>query len=273
MYWTLSHLYQHQLFRHSAVDVGLKTNRHNAMAASNATACRLPSKLPADLGSHISMMEFLELSPDLRLRSNTIETENVPSSETTTLSGCHDSLSSGRNSMASSRTSNNSTCSQLSSIAKPVKRVRFEETASWTFFDDNEVMPERPEIRKRPELRKRPSFMTRSMDRIMTRKSIPIETDPGVPPAALSAMTENLRQLKRRNSAIDIASVANKTTSRYSTPGRRDSLVITVHQPLRESAGRRYSNAQTPARTPAAPAPKGEWGDLLGTPKPNPLAV
>lgn len=218
--------------------------------------------MSSELEKQMSMLEFLTMDLDLGLRSDAIDIDTSPSSETTTLSGRHDSLSSGRPSLCSSRTS---ACSQIGTTAKPVKRVRFEESASWTFFDDNEGMP------TRPQLRKRPSFMTRSLDRIMTRNTA--DADIGVPPAALSAMTENLRQLKRRNSAIDIGDLATKTTSRYSTPGRRDSLILTVQQPLRQSAGRRYNNAQTPARVPAVPAPKGDWGDLLGPPKSNPLAV
>ncbi|CAK1365842.1 hypothetical protein CB0940_09694 [Cercospora beticola] len=234
------------------------------MAAAHMTSCRISPALPVDVEKQVAMLEMFTMDLDLSLRSGSSDVDSTRSAETTTLNSRHDSLSSGRASSCSSRTSD---CGHLSPNAKPVKRVRFEESASWTFFDENESFPQRPRLSKRP------SFMTRSLDRIMTRGSS--ETDVGVPPAALSAMTENLKQLKRRNSTVDIAELATKTTSRYSTPGRRDSLVITVHQPLRECPGRRFNRAQTPKLpvVPAAPAPKGDWDSLLGPPKPNPLAV
>lgn len=210
------------------------------------------SGLPTQLDEAFSHIGALDA--DLRLRLDTNSDHTVPS-ETSTLSGRHDSLASSRSSIYSSNTSN---CSQLSTSTKPTKRVRFEESVCWSYFDANEEIP------LRPQLRKRPSFMSRSWDRIITRNSPPA-SDVGVPPAALSAMSDNLYQLKRRNSSVDLSELASKATSRYTTPGKASSLVLSVQQPLREGIGRRYNGAQTAARfMPKRHAPKGEWDDLLG---------
>jgi hypothetical protein len=214
----------------------------------------------------LSPLNFVNIDLNLRLGSSS---ESLPSSETTTLSGRDDSIDSSDHSLCSSRTSSSSGQS-----TKQGKRVRFEESVSWSFFDEQEGMA-------RPQLRKQSSFLSRSWDRVATRNhpvSEPEISNIGVPPAALSALTEHLNHLKRRNAGVDLATLALKTTSRYATPGRKESLVLTIEQPLHEGTGRRYKAANTSLRdqTPVAAtpsAPKGDWGDLLGSSKSNPVAV
>lgn len=164
-------------------------------------------------------------------------------SETATLSERHDSrLTSPRSSLSSCSTDSLRT----NPSAKPAKRVRFEESVCCSYFDINAEIPP-----PQPMLRRKPSFWDR-----FKQKNISADQVGTMPP--------DLQALKRRNFSADTLETAGKTTAR----SRSGSSMYSVQQPLRESAGRRYSGAETHAcwRADTVTA-KGDWGDLLSNPR------
>ncbi|KAF7186227.1 hypothetical protein HII31_12469 [Pseudocercospora fuligena] len=227
------------------------------MQNTNATAA--PPTAPMELDRKLSLLEALqldELDLDLKLRLGD-DTETTPSSETTTLSERQSSITSPRSSICSSNTSNTSA---RESTAKPTKRVRFEESVSCSFFEEN------LEHLARPPLHKRPSFVQRSWERIKTRNGS-VESDIAL--ASIPATTRNPYTITRRSSSSDLNS---NTTKRPALAPK--SLSYTIQQPLRESAGRKYDEAQTIAYYRTKPTTtKGDWDDLLGPAKTSTMAV
>ncbi|EME82265.1 uncharacterized protein MYCFIDRAFT_211578 [Pseudocercospora fijiensis CIRAD86] len=230
------------------------------MQDTNATAATPTA--PMELDRKLSLLEALqlhELDLDLKLRLGD-DTETTPSSETTTLSERQSSITSPRSSICSSNTS---TTSARGSTAKPTKRVRFEESVSCSFFEEN------LEHLARPPLHKRPSFVQRSWDRIKTRNSS-VESEIAL--ASIPATTRNPYTITRRSSSSDLLEASSNAAKRPLLAPK--SLSYTIQQPLRESAGRKYDEAQTIAyyRTKPTTA-KGDWDDLLGPAKTNTMAV
>lgn len=170
---------------------------------------------------------------------------------TTTINERHDSA---RTSICSSDTGSNNTISSK----KARKRVRFEESVCCSYFDANCWSPQpEPEAVPQPQLRRKPSLMSRSWARIKLRNSSD-DSDVGSSPPI------SLERLKNGNHSADLLDTAGRRSS--FAPGRTHSLAYSIHQPLRESAGRRYNRAQTTVCwKAAAPTAKGDWDDLLGT--------
>ena len=226
------------------------------MQNTNATAAA-----PMELDRKLSLLEALqldELDLDLKLRLGD-DTETTPSSETTTLSERQSSITSPRSSICSSNTSNTS-ARESTTASKPTKRVRFEEAVSCSFFEEN------LEHLARPPLHKRPSFVQRSWERIKTRNGS-VESDIAL--ASIPATTRNPYTITRRSSSSDLSS---NTTKRPALAPK--SLSYTIQQPLRESAGRKYDEAQTIAYYRTKPTTtKGDWDDLLGPAKTSTMAV
>lgn len=194
-----------------------------------------------------------ELSLDLVLSMDLASaSDGTNASETTTISERHDSA---RTSICSSDTDS----SNATSSKKARKRVRFEESVCCSYFDatcwppqtDSETTPQ-SQLQQR-----RPSFMSRSWARIKLRNSS-TESDVG------STSPASLERLRRENYSADLLDAVGRRSS--FAPGRSNSVVYSIHQPLRESAGRKYNRAQTTVCWKAnAPSGKGDWDDLLGT--------
>lgn len=190
--------------------------------------------------------------PELSLvLSMDLASDRTSASETTTVSERHDSA---RTSICSSDTDSNNT----TSFKKARKRVRFEESVCCSYFDANSWSPQPdPEPIPQPQLQRRPSLMSRSWARIKLR-NYSNESDVGSPPPV------SLERLKSGNYSADLLH-AGETRSPFA-PGRTHTVIYTIQQPLRESAGRKYNRAQTTVCWKAtAPTKKGDWGDLLGT--------
>lgn len=192
----------------------------------------------------------LVLSMDLASASD----RRTTASETTTISERHDSA---RTSICSSDTDSSNTLSSK----KARKRVRFEESVCCSYFDANSCTPPpEPEAVPQPELRRRPSLMSRSWARITMRNS---SND-----SVGSSSPASLERLKSGNYSVDLLDAGGRRSS--FAPGRSHSVAYSIHQPLRESAGRRYNRAQTTVCWKAtAPTAKGDWDDLLGTTTPQ----
>lgn len=169
----------------------------------------------------------------------------------------HDSLKdSPRSSLCSSRSTESKTHKH-----QPLhKRVRFEESVCWSYFDVEQHLPT-----VAPTLDRKPSFLGRSWAKFKSRNS---SGDLDISSTALE-----LRDLSRGNSSVDAFSkvtaspcgrpiLTRRSLSSPSAPG------YSIQQPLRESAGRRYDAAATHAiwRASAAKA-KGDWDDLLSNPR------
>lgn len=177
---------------------------------------------------------------------------STPNSETTTLNNdCHDSL---KESPRSSICSDSDSDSPGTSSSKPPKRVRFQESVCWSYFDVEQqpIDPTPPQVA--PAIK--PSFWARFKSR---NSSGDLDTSPG------------LRDIKRRNSSLDALSKVTTSSSGRPVLTRRSSSTsstssYTVQQPLRESAGRRYDEAHATWRRSAATA-KGSWDDLLSNPR------
>lgn len=218
------------------------------MASSHSASSAIP---PTPL---LPKLAFSSSSFDLSSDTD----ESTPNSETTTLTDRHDSLKdSPRSSLCSSR----STESKHHKQHQPShKRVRFEESVCWSYFDVEQHIPT-----VAPTLDRKPSFLGRSWARFKSRNS---SGDLDISTSALE-----LRDLSRANLSVDALSrvaaspcgrpiLTRRSLSSPSAPG------YTIQQPLRESAGRRYDAAATHAiwRASAAKA-KGDWGDLLSNPR------
>ncbi|KXT08418.1 hypothetical protein AC579_6523 [Pseudocercospora musae] len=234
------------------------------MQDTNATAA--PPTAPMELDRKLSLLEALELDEldlDLKLRLGD-DTETTPSSETTTLSERQSSITSPRSSICSSNTSNTSARGSTTA-PKPTKRVRFEESVSCSFFEEN------LEHLARPPLQKRPSFVQRSWERMKTRNGS-VESDISIP----ATSTRNpYYTITRRSSSSDLTAATTTTTTTTKRPALAPkSLSYTIQQPLRESAGRKYDEAQTIAYYRTKPTTtKGDWDDLLGPTKTRTVAV
>uniref|UniRef100_A0A2D3V7F9 Uncharacterized protein n=1 Tax=Ramularia collo-cygni TaxID=112498 RepID=A0A2D3V7F9_9PEZI len=188
----------------------------------------------------------LVLSMDLASAS-----DRTNASESTTISERHDSA---RTSICSSDTDSSNTTSSK----KARKHVRFEENVCCSYFDANCWSPQpEPEPVPQPQLHRRPSLMARSWARIKLRNNS-TESDVG------SSSSASLDRLKGDNYSTDLLDAGRGKAS--VAPGRANPYGYSIQQPLRESAGRRYSRAQTTVCWKAEPpTAKGDWGDLLGT--------
>lgn len=167
-------------------------------------------------------------------------------SETTTISERHDSrLTSPRSSLSSCSTDSLRT----NPSRKTAKRVRFEESVCCSYFDIHAEIPP-----PQPTLQRKSSFWGR-----FKQKNISADQVGTMPP--------NLQALKRQNFSMDLlemdSRIVGKASARF-----RIAESYSVQQPLRESAGRKYSSAETRAcwRADTVTA-KGDWGDLLSNPR------
>ncbi|KAK4501019.1 hypothetical protein PRZ48_006825 [Zasmidium cellare] len=218
------------------------------MATSNSTSSIPPAPL-------LPKLAFSTSSFDL-----SAETDSTPNSETTTLTDRHDSLKeSPRSSICSSR----STESSNPTTSKPPsthKRVRFQESVCWSYFDVEQHIP------TRPELEHKPSFLGRSWARFKSRNSSGDLDISSTTPAGL-------RHMQGKNGSVDMLTKVTTSPSGRPVLTRRtssssSSAAYSIQQPLRQSAGRRYDSADTHAvwRASAAKA-KGDWDDLLSNPR------
>ncbi|EME43490.1 hypothetical protein DOTSEDRAFT_72761 [Dothistroma septosporum NZE10] len=209
----------------------------------------------------MSDMSKLGLSLDL-----TSDADLTPASETTTLKSETSTLNEQNMSVASSRSSicsfstdNSNILSPLSST-KTAKKVRFEESVSWSYFDD-------PASETRPEPDRRASFLGRSWQRFKQRNT---SGDLDITPPAIQ-----LQQLKRQNSSMDILSSSQKgakSSLLASSAARRSSMAYSERHPLREGTGRRFNGAKTHVTWRAREVTaKGDWGDLLSNPRQSAL--
>lgn len=235
-----------------------------------------PSRPPPPMELKLSLFQALSLDMDtasLDFSNSSGATTPQTNSETTTLNGRLDSLASSRTSLSSS--SYGSACSNVSPLSptpKSTKRVRFEESVSWSYFDEN------LDHLVRPSMVKRPSLLTRSWDRMSSRNSS-IDSDIQRPTSSPSP-PQHLYTIKRPDSGLDLVGMGDASPTRKlsrrdpsppqatSRPGRRSTFSYSIQQPLRESAGRKYSGAETVACFRTKPvAAKGDWGDLLTNPR------
>lgn len=183
------------------------------------------------------------------------DSDGATNSETTTLNDRHDSLKeSPRSSICSSRSDESS---PTASKQQP-KRVRFQESVAWSYFDVEQHCTAQPDFDRKP------SFLGRSWARFKSRNS---SGDLDI------SSTSGLGDMKRRNSSMDVLSKVTTSPSGRPVLTRRTSSTsssnsYTIQQPLRESAGRRYDGADTHVnwRASAAKA-KGDWDDLLSNPR------
>lgn len=204
----------------------------------------------------MSDMSKLRLSLDL-----TSDLDLTPASETTTLKSKTSTLTDQNVSVASSRSSICSFSSDNSNIISPLstktaKKVRFEESVSWSYFIE-------PASETRPEPERRGSFLGRSWQRLKQRNT---SGDLDITPPAIQ-----LQQLKRQNSSMDMLSASQKsakTSLLASSAARRSSLAYSEQHPLREGTGKRFNGAATHVTWRAGSATaKGDWGDLLSNPR------
>ncbi|KAF2163562.1 hypothetical protein M409DRAFT_57447 [Zasmidium cellare ATCC 36951] len=186
------------------------------------------------------------------------DTDSTPNSETTTLTDRHDSLKeSPRSSICSSRSTESSV--PTSSKQSSHKRVRFQESVCWSYFDVEQ------HITTRPELEHKSSFLGRSWARFKSRNS---SGDLDIS----STTPSGLRNMQGKNNSADMLSKVSTSPSGRPVLTRRSSssssMAYSIQQPLRQSAGRRYDAAATHAiwRASAAKA-KGDWDDLLSNPR------
>lgn len=199
-----------------------------------------------------------ELALSLDLMSDNHMQDTGTASETTTLNERYDSLRSSRRSSICSYSTDNSHSFRA---PKVIKRVRFEESVSWSYFDDS--IPEST----RPELEKKPSFLGRSWQRLRQRNSsTEFDLEAGTATDAQDA--------KRRSISVDLVEMAPKASRKSARSEPKTNYGFSIQQPLRESTGRKYNRADTQIswRT-STQAPKGDWGALLGSARPASLVV
>lgn len=173
----------------------------------------------------------------------------------------HDSITSPRSSLCSSSTDS---LAINAAPAKRHKRVRFEESVCWSYFDTTADMhepPPQPVPAPAPMLlryERRPSFWQR-----FKQRNFSSESDVG--------SSHGLQNLRKKNLSVDMLlgrrpSTPPVTAASPAAPvPRNSSLSVSIQQPLRDSTGKRYDGADTRAHWQATRATeKGDWGDLLG---------
>ncbi|CAK3941716.1 Hypothetical predicted protein [Lecanosticta acicola] len=172
--------------------------------------------------------------------------DSEPASETTTLNDPHDSVRSPRSSLCSVSTDSLRT----NPSAKQAKRVRFEESVAWSYFDATELNNNASLSQPSPEelqYQRKPTIWQRF------RPRTPSCEDAG----DLGA------QLRRKNASMDALEMKpmKKASAR---PVLRKAY--TVQAPIRETAGRRYTGAEA-TWTSNRGAAKGDWDSLLSNPR------
>lgn len=179
--------------------------------------------------------------------------ESEPASETTTLNNDrHDSITSPRSSLCSVSTDSLRT----NPSAKQRKRVRFEDSVAWSYFDAVELN-NNDSLSRAPEslIQRKPSFWQRFKQRNFSNEDA----------------TDLDSQLKQRNASMDALEMKPIRTQPSRPPLRK---AYTVQAPIRETAGRRYTRADTHACwTATRGAAKGDWDSLLSNPRQSRLTA